>query len=201
MASKWSLSGSYFEACNCNVACPCVFLSAPTTGDCGVLFAWHIAKGKYGDVPLIGLNVVLAAHSPGHMLQTKWDVALYLDERASKPQQEALGTIFGGQAGGEPAALAPFIGRVFGVKAMRIDYEARGRHRSFRIPKVAEVEIEAISGQGGRGVVLSNVPLTAVPNQPTVVAKSKRLIYNDHGLNWNLSEKNGFYSTFSFESP
>src|SRR5712692_7207299 len=76
MASKWGLSGSYFEACNCDVACPCVFTSAPTEGKCTVLLAWHINKGKYGDVALDGLNVVLAAFAPGHMLQVKWDIAL-----------------------------------------------------------------------------------------------------------------------------
>ncbi len=201
MATKWSLSGSYFEACNCNVACPCVFLSAPTTGECGVLLAWHIENGKYGDVPLDGLNVVLAAHSPGHMLQTKWEVALYLDEKASPAQQEALGTIYGGQGGGEPAALGPLIGKVLGVKAVKIEYAARGKQRSLRIPQLAEMEIDAIEGQGGEEVVLSNVPLTAVPNQPTIVAKSKRLSYHDHGFNWELSEKNGFYSPFSFKGP
>lgn len=91
-----------------------MLLSAPTSGECGVLVAWHIDQGAYGDVPLDGLNVVLAAHAPGHMLQTKWEVALYLDERASPVQQEALGKIYGGQAGGEPAALGPFIGKALG---------------------------------------------------------------------------------------
>jgi len=183
------------------VACPCVFLSAPTTGECTLLVAWHIDSGAYGTVKLDGLNVVLAVHSPGHMLQTKWDVAVYLDERASRQQQEALGTIFGGQAGGEPAALGPFVGKVLGVKAAKIEYEARGRHRSVRIPGVAEAEIDAIEGQGGRDVVLSNVPFIAVPNQSTIAAKSKRLTYHDHGFAWELSERNGYYSPFAFKGP
>lgn len=201
MATNWNVSGSYFEACNCNVACPCVFMSAPTMGECGVLIAWHIEKGTYGNVPLDGLNVVLAAHSPGHMLQTKWEVALYLDEKATKPQQEALGTIYGGQAGGEPAALGPLVGKVLGAKAVKIEYSARGKHRSLRIPELAEMEVDAIEGQGGKEVILSNVPLTAVPNEPTVVAKSKRLSYHDHGFDWEFTEKNGFYSPFSFKGP
>jgi hypothetical protein len=33
----WGLSGTYFESCNCDTACPCVFLSEPTEGDCTVL--------------------------------------------------------------------------------------------------------------------------------------------------------------------
>ncbi|MHA6645712.1 DUF1326 domain-containing protein, partial [Mesorhizobium sp. A623] len=34
MMTEWKLSGSYFETCNCETACPCVFLSPPTEGDC-----------------------------------------------------------------------------------------------------------------------------------------------------------------------
>jgi len=201
MAAAWNLSGNYFEACNCDVACPCVFTSAPTTGECGVLLAWHIDRGRYGDVALDGLNVALAAHSPGPMLTTKWDVALYLDERASAAQRDALGAIFGGQAGGEPAALGPFVGKVLGVKAAKIEYEAQGKRRRLRIPSVAEMEIAALEGQGGKDVTLAQVPFTAVPNQTTVVAKSKKLSLHDHGWAWEVTDKNGFYSPFSFKGP
>jgi len=201
MAAKWSVSGSYFEACNCDVVCPCTFLHPPTDGQCTVLLAWHIEKGKYGETALNGLNVALAAHAPGDMLKVKWNVALYVDEKATQAQRGALTQIFGGQAGGEPAALAPFIGKVLGVREVPIAYETKGRRRSLRIPKVAEMEVEAIEGQGGAEVTIEHIPLTAVPNQTTVVAKSKRLSYHDHGYAWDLSEKNGFYSPFSFKGP
>ena len=179
MAANWNLTGSYFEVCNCEVACPCVFLSAPSHGECTVLLAWHIEKGRSGETSLDGLNVALAAHAPGHMMQVKWNVALYLDERANESQRQALTQIFGAQAGGEPAALGPLIGKVLGVRAVRIDYEAEGRRRSLRIPKIAEMEIAALEGQGGREVTLNDVPLTAVPNQTAVVAKSKKLSFHD----------------------
>jgi len=63
------------------------------------------------------------------------------------------------------------------------------------------MEIEGLQGQGGKDVTLERVPFTAVPNQTTVVAKSKRLSLHDHGWNWEVSEKNGFYSPFSFTGP
>ncbi len=198
---KWNISGDYFEACNCDVACPCVFLSAPTTGECTFLLAWRISEGKYGKLLLGGLNVALAGHSPGPMLNTKWDVALYLDERATADEQDALGKIFGGQAGGEPAALGPFVGKVLGVKTARIEFETRGKQRRLRIPRVAEMEVEALEGQGGKEVTLAHVPFIAVPNQTVIVAKSKRLSYHDYGFSWDISEKNGFYSPFAFKGP
>jgi hypothetical protein len=201
MPSKWNLTGTYFEACNCNVACPCVFTSDPTYGNCTVLLAWHIERGKHGDVALDGLNTSLAIYSPGNMLKTKWDVALYIDEKASPAQRDALTKIFGGQSGGEPAALGPLIGKVLGVKHVPITYQAKGKERSMRIPNIAEMEVVAVDGQGGKLVTIENEPLTAVPNQTTVVARSKKLSYHDHGLNWDITGKNGFYSPFSFKGP
>ena len=65
---------------------------------------------------------------------------------------------------------------------------------------MAEAEIEAIEGQGGAEVTISNHPLCVAPGYPAVAAKSKRLSYKDHGLEWELSEKNGFFSPFSYEA-
>lgn len=200
MAESWKVNGTYFEACNCATACPCVFLSAPTEGQCTALVAWHIDQGSFGGESLNGLNVALLAHSPGHMLQTKWKVALYLDERASAEQQKALGGIFSGQAGGHLAALAPLIGEVLGVKAVPIEYSASGKQRSLRIPKAVEADIEALEGQGGALVTISNHPFTPVPGQPAVVSTSKRLSVNDYGISLDLSGKNGFYSAFAYQS-
>ena len=200
MAESWKVNGTYFEACNCAAACPCVFLSAPTQGQCTVIVAWHIDQGSFGGAGLNGLNVALLAHSPGHMLQTKWKVALYLDERASAYQQKALGGIFSGQAGGHLAALTPLIGEVMGVKAVPIQYTENGKQRSLRIPKIMEADIEALEGQGGALVTIENHPFTPVPGQPAVVSTSKRLHVNDHGISLDISGKNGFYSAFAYQS-
>lgn len=201
MASKWNLAGTYFETCNCEVACPCVFMSPPSTGECTVLVGWHIDKGNFGDVTLDGLNVVLAVHSPGHMAQVKWKAAVYLDGRATQAQKDALTQIFSGAAGGHPAVLASFVGQVLGVKSVTIEYKAEGKRQSLRIPDVAEAEIEALAGQGGAEITISNHPLCIAPGQPAVVAKSKRFSYRDHGFQWEVSGKNGFYSAFAYQGP
>jgi hypothetical protein len=177
-----------------------VFLSAPTTGECRVLVGWHIERGAFGEVKLDGLNVALAAHTPGHMLQGKWRVALYLDERATPGQADALGKIFSGQAGGHLAVVVPLIGEVLGVRRTAIEFRAEGKRRSLRIPKIAEMEIEAIGGQGGAEVTVQNLPLCLAPGYAAVVAKSGRVSYQDHNLQWEVSGKNGFYSPFTYQS-
>jgi hypothetical protein len=199
MSKKWSLTGLYFETCNCKVACPCVFLSPPTEGECTVLVGWHIDKGGFEDVKFDGLNVALAVHSPGTMVETKWKAALYFDDKASEEQKNRLMQIFTGQAGGHPAVLVSFVGEVLGAKSVGMDYHANGKRRSLKIAGVAEAEIEAISGAGGSDVIVSGHPLAIAPGFPATVSKSKKLSYHDFGLNWEISERNGFFSPFAYQ--
>lgn len=200
MDAQWKVAGTYFEACNCEAACPCVFTSPPTDGDCKALIGWHIDQGTFSDTTLDGLNAALFAYAPGHMLQTKWKVALYVDERADTQQMDALTKIFSGAAGGHLSALTPLIGEVLGVKSAAIDYRLEGKQRSLTIPQVAQMDIEAIPGQGGDDVTLTRIPFTPVPGYPTVVCRSKRLSFHDHGFDVEISKKNGFYSPFSYQS-
>jgi len=199
MSSQWKLNGAYFESCNCDAACPCIFLSPPTRGDCTLLVAWHIDQGHFGDTPLNGLNTGLAVYSPGHMLQTKWKAALYLDERATQEQRDSLTKIFAGQAGGHLANVAACVGEVLGVKAVPIDYRAEGKRRSISINGLADLEIEGVPGQNGAEVTIAGPPFCLVPGIPSVVAKSKRLSYRDYGYQWELSDRTGFYSAFAYQ--
>ena len=199
MTTQWSLSGTYFESCNCDAACPCVFLADPTDGECTALVGWHVDKGHADDVSLDGLNVALAVHSPGNMAKVPWQVALYLDERANGKQADALTRIFTGQEGGHPERLASHIGDVSGISSVAIDFEADGKRCSLRIGDVGAVEIEAIEGQQGELVTVAGHPLAIAPGFPVVVARSKALTYNDHGQTWELTEKNGFFSPFAYQ--
>jgi hypothetical protein len=200
MPTSWKIAGSYFETCNCDVACPCVFTSPPTDEECTVLIAWHIDQGSFGETDLDGLNAVLAAHSPGHMLEGKWKVALYVDERANQGQKDGLTQIFSGQAGGHLAGLAPLISEVLGVKTAPIEFRSEGKRRSLRLGDVASAEIDGLPGQDGGDVTIGNHPFTAVPGFSAVVAKSKQMSFNDYGLKWEVSNKNGFYSLFAYQS-
>lgn len=200
MAEQWNLKGTYFESCNCDVVCPCIFLSDPTQGDCTVLVAWHIDHGHYGKTKLDGLNVVLAVMTPGNMAKTKWKAAAYLDQQAVPEQKNALATIFTGQAGGHPAVLASFIGEMLGAHDAQIDYRAQGKSRSLSIKGVAEVDIESIGGAGGADVQVSGHPLCIAPGFAATVARSRKLSYTDHGQTWNLSGLNGLHSPFAYQN-
>lgn len=197
MTAKWNLEGTYFESCNCETACPCVFLSPPTQDDCTALVAWHVDTGYFGEVSLDGLNVALAVDSPGHMAEVKWKAALYLDDRADDAQREAMTQIFAGQAGGHPERLSQHIGEVLGVASVPIEYRAEGKRRSLRVGQIADTAIEAIEGPEGT-VTISGHPLCIAPGYPVVAARSEHMRYQDHGYHWEISRGNGFYSPFHY---
>lgn len=195
---SWKIEGDYFEACNCDIVCPCVFLGNPDQGECNLTVAWHINKGHFSNTTLDGLNVVGVFHTPGNMLTgPKWKAALYLDEHASKEQADALGKIYSGQAGGFFGASR--IGEMAGVKSAPIKFEVDGKRRTLQIPSIMDLGLEGIEGgDKSKEVTLSNTPMGVVHGFPTIVAKSTKNGYHDHGMSWDNSGKNGFYSKFAY---
>ncbi len=132
---QWQLEGDYFEACNCESTCPCIFLADPDEGDCQLTLAWHVGRGHFGTTSLDGLTVAGIFHTPGNMLSgPKWRAALYIDERADADQALALEQIFSGQAGRFWANIAPLIGEQLGVRQVPMEFEADGRRRRLRFP-------------------------------------------------------------------
>jgi hypothetical protein len=40
----WNVEGTYIEACNCEAACPCIFFSPPTEGECKVIIGGTLTR-------------------------------------------------------------------------------------------------------------------------------------------------------------
>ena len=197
----WSVEGTYMEACNCEAACPCIFLSPPTEGECNVVIGWHINKGRHGDTVLDGLNAALIAHTPGNMKDGQWKVALYVDDRGNDVQRAALQGIFSGADGGHLANLRPLIAEVLGVRPARITFD-QGANTGFRfeVDGAASTEIEPIQGQGGGTTEIKGHPLAVSPGQPVTVSRASHLTINDHGITCDIAGRNGFFAPFAYQS-
>lgn len=206
VATRWELSGEYFENCNCDVVCPCEvspqgpMQARPDQGVCNVYMVFHINQGRYGGVDLAGLNVALAIHAPGPMAEGNWTVAAYVDARASAEQQAALGSIFSGGAGGPLGALGPLIGKNLGAQVVPIEYRNEGKKRSARIGGILEAVVQAVPG--GADPDREVVKLNGHPMFPEVVqAFGVVSRYTDHGLHWDNTGKNADYAPFRWAGP
>ena len=196
--TPWTLSGTYFETCNCDVGCPCAFGSAPTEGFCNAIGAWHVDQGKFGNLALDGLNFALLVDATGNMVESKWKAASYIDDKASEAQKNALLTIFSGKAGGHPAVLASFVGENLGTRSVPMHYEGNGRNTSLRIPGIVDAELVTLEGQDGMPITIENHPVCIAPGVPAMVARSDHFRLSDYGYDWTMSGRNGYLSRFSY---
>jgi len=198
---RWTIEGEYFENCNCTVACPCIFssqppfASAPTEGACEIAFAFHLNRGSFADTSLDGLNAVMMARTPGPMIEGNWQVALYLDDRADEPQQQALQAILSGAAGGTMGMFAPLVGEILGVRTAPISYAVNGKQRSVEIPDIMHVSVGPIASAMGDGVEM--VARNAHPFAPEGVVMAvggSDSVWADYGMRWDNSGRNGHYA-------
>ncbi len=195
----FSVEGDYFETCNCDVSCPCIWLSPATQENCDVLLAWHITKGSMDDVDVAGLNAVLAVHSPKQMTDGNWKLHLYLDDRATPAQAEALGGIFSGQAGGHLANLGPLIGEVAGVTNAPITFERSGRSLRADVGDVLHMDAEELVGMDGANPGTIANPQFGAITQPVTQGRAGNVSYRG---SWNVefSGTNSFITSFAYAS-
>jgi hypothetical protein len=196
----WSVEGTYIEACNCQTACPCIFFSPPTEGECTVIIGWHIERGRHGDTSLDSLNAALLVYTPGNMKDGQWKVALYLDERGDDKQRTALQRIFSGAEGGHLANLTPLIAQVLGVRPARITFDkgANARFR-FEVDNAASTEIAPIEGQSGGTTEIKGHPLAISPGEPVTVSRASHLRISDYGIACDITGRNGFFAPFAYQ--
>jgi hypothetical protein len=206
-APSWSISGEYFENCNCDVVCPCEisplgFLQAmPDYGHCDVFLVFHVNEGSYGDVDLSGLTAIIAAHTPGVMAEGNWTAAAYLDAAASPSQQEALGAIFGGAAGGPLAGVAPLIGQMLGARPVPITYKNEGKKRSATIDGVLDATVQAVPAATEDAVVIKLNANPLFPGEDWVQAYGVQSTYRDYEFDWDNSGKCADYANFRWAGP
>jgi hypothetical protein len=161
--SEWRVAGSYFEACNCEAICPCRSVGGqpggPSTyGECFGALSWHIQEGRADGVDLSDLRTVLSIRYYDNVQpSTRWEVVLYVDDRAGDDQLDALAAIFLGRAGGSVANLyGRAIGEVHAVRRARISLEHVAPRK--RIDVVGYLTVEAEGEASIPGDVRCGIP-------------------------------------------
>jgi len=199
VVAPWRVAGSYYEACNCEAICPCrrrgkLPGGRSSFGECDFALSWSILDGHAGDLDLSGLDVVMVGAYDDDEPGSPWRVALYVDERGSNEQQEALASIFLGRAGGTVFRnFASAIREVYAVRQARIEIEhAAGRER-FRVPDHVAVV--------AREPVVTDVAVTCgIPGHDRegheVIAEV--LSVDEGPLSWKVHGRCSYAATFDY---
>jgi hypothetical protein len=106
----YQIEGALFEVCTCNILCPCWVGEDPDNGTCDGLLGWRVDKGTINGVDVSGITLAMLAHIPGNVLAGNWRAMVYLDEKATEDQEEALLSVFTGKLGGPIADMASLVG-------------------------------------------------------------------------------------------
>jgi hypothetical protein len=199
----WRVRGSYFEGCNCEAICPCRSIrGAPggpsTYGECFGALSWHVLDGHADGIDLSDSLVVMTLRYFDRVQpSTRWEVVLYVDERADDAQFDALGNIFLGRAGGTVAAqYGRAIGEVHAVRRARIAVEHTAPRKRIGVAGYITLEAEDLASEPGEvacGIPGLDHPGTELFND---VARS-----DDPALRWEVVGRGASFATdFDYRS-
>lgn len=198
----WRLDGTYFENCNCEVACPCTATDFAAPADherCRVVMAFHVDSGQVDGVDVGGLTVAVFADTPPMMIEGNWRVGLFMDANASEQQSAKLAGVFSGQMGGPMAGLAPLISEMLGIETTPIEYSGEGRHHRVKIGDGVEIVVEDVASPldpEGPPPKLTGGHHPA--NSTLNVARATSSRISAFGIEMSNTGKSGFSAPFSW---
>lgn len=207
----WHAKGDWFDVCRCDVPCPCSWAQPPDDGYCEGVLVWHIREGRYGDVPLDGLNVVGIGTFKGNVWagdHSEPRLGVLLDERADERQREALQMIFGGQAGGWPGRFSEIFGaEMVGLEFAPIDVQIADDVTSWRaeIPGRVRAAATALSGPtsvAGKPPTMHNLPGAETgPGQVATQGQATADEVDAFVFSWQHVGKSSKHITFDWTGP
>ncbi len=137
----WKIEGALTEACTCDVPCTCNFGEGPSPHDyCHAFYAYDIRKGRYNDVSLDGLRFGATDMEHGR--------TLFIDERATEKQREALRVIIARvilrASAGEAETRAREIAKDMRYLSVKQEYD--NRRNRLEVAGIGEFAADYIMG-------------------------------------------------------
>jgi hypothetical protein len=194
----WKIQGDLEEACTCNAACPCWFNSKPSRMNCGGGQVLFIKKGKYGKVPLDDLAMASFGQSPDGqtMMESfgKWNFStLYIDEKASPEQREALKEI-GMKI--MPVAASSNVQ----IRYLPITRQIEGQEHKITMGQYGTFEGHLVEGGLGGRPKIVNPPGADPLHASYLQGQTSKLEFTDAGQNWKLENSNYMFGKFKVDS-
>ena len=198
----YEIEGRLLEVCTCNVLCPCWVGEDPDFKTCDTVIAWGIEQGSIEGVSVDGLTMAVSAHIPKNILIPKsWKAVVFVDERATAEQEDALLRLFTGQLGGAIADLAGLIGEVVAVERAPIAFTVDGGKGKLTIGARVAAEMAPFVGATGNPTTLAETVFSTIPGSPVYASKASQYTRDgsDHGIpSVDLQDHNALQGHFRF---
>lgn len=199
----YHVEGELLEVCDCGVLCPCWVGEDADNGTCDAIVAYHVRKGNIEGTDVGGLTLAIMVHIPGNILKGNWRAAVFVDDRATEAQQNALLKVWTGKLGGPIADFAALIGEVVGVIRAPIAFDVKEGQGTLKVAGYADAALAPFKGPGEMVTTLQNSVFSTIPGSPAYLSKAShyRRTTSSVGLaDVNLQNHNAVQGTFVFEA-
>jgi hypothetical protein len=200
-ATTYTITGRLLEVCTCAALCPCWIGEDPDGGSCDSALAWYVDEGTVRGVDVSDRCLALSVHIPGNVLAGNWQAVVYVDDRCTPEQQDALLAVFTGALGGPIADLAALITDVVAVERAPMTFTVENGEGTLRIGDDVEARLAPFQGATGRTTTLSETVFSTIPGSPAYPGKASVFRRNSSKLgrpDLDLSGRNALQGMFSF---
>jgi hypothetical protein len=199
--APYQLRGFFYEACDCYTICPCWLGNNPDGGECTGVFAWQVEKGTIDGVDVSGLLTVSVSYHSGLRDTARQRVVIFVDDRATRQQTDALAAAFSGRLGGPLKELADILGELLGVERAAISLRREGRLTTLTVDHRILVEGTANEGPSRRPMALNDGKLSNLLGSPATVGESGRFRVGlaAHGMELDLRGRSTMNGRFSYK--
>ena len=197
----YNVKGQLLEVCTCNILCPCWVGEDPDGGTCDGVLAWHYDEGQVNGIDVAGRTFVILTHIPGNILKGNFRVIVFVDDRATPQQEQALTQAFSGKLGGPLADFAQLFGEVVGVQRSPITFAVEQGKGHLQIGTDIDAELEPYLGTTGAPTTLHDTIFSTIAGAPAYVGKAPKFKMANAALDINvdIQNHNAIQGSFLFE--
>src|SRR3954447_284333 len=202
-ATTYSIQGRLLEVCTCAAICPCWIGEDPDGGTCDSSLAWYVDSGTVRGVDVSDRCIALTVFIPGNALAGNWKAVVYVDDRCTQEQQDALLAVFTGALGGPIADLAALITDVVAVERAPMTFTVEEGHGTLKVGDVVEAQLSPFQGATGRTTTLSETVFSTIPGSPAFPGKASVFRRNSSRLgrpDVDISGRNSVQGMFQFSA-
>src|SRR3954451_15240067 len=180
---NWHLIATVAESCSCTTSCPCNFGGEPNRNPCEGNRLIAIKSGHYEGTDLANVSFLVTFN------MRNWS-KIYVSDKVTDQQMAAVEALM-------PIAFAGFHRGMLSFTKAPITMDITEKRVRFSGPE-SSVDMEVMSGFGGKPVQIKNLPNPA--SQDSTAYKSVTHKNASDKATWSHSGTNGFSSTIDVGS-
>jgi hypothetical protein len=196
----WNIRVKYYEACNCELGCPCNMSGFPSDGTCEGAIGFEVLGGDRDGVDLTGVKVASAVKWPGAIHEGNGNMIVFVD--ATEEQQAALIPILTAEDPGLPwEILTATVSEIHGPFFETVEITDNGTDSRVRVGDKLDVQMQSfkdpVSGEKHEAHMV--LPGGFIFQDGLICTTSVNRVDAD-GVSFDHAGKNAFYSEVEWSS-